>query len=81
MLAALGWGLGPIAFIISLPVNGLLLAATWGWFVAPITGAREISVAEGFGLGIFIGVAGLMVTAPFKSGILTKTPMIPKSSR
>lgn len=52
-----------IVMLISVPLNGLVISATWGWFVSPITGARHISLTEGVGLSIFLSVAGSAVTA------------------
>jgi hypothetical protein len=56
--------------IVSVPVYGLLISATWAWFIAPIFGIREISMAEGIGLSFF--VTALMF--PSISGNLTLKP-------
>ncbi len=64
MLAALKWVSGyALTIIISVPVNGLLISATWGWFVVPATGARQIGIAQGVGLAIFISIVGIIATA------------------
>ena len=47
-------------------VIGLVLAKGWSWFVAPLTGWREISVVEGVGLMFFLGTAGMVITGPFQ---------------
>ncbi len=63
MLTALKWGTGyVVVWLISIPVTGLLISATWDWFVSPIIGIREISLSEGVGLSLFIGVAGYAAT-------------------
>jgi hypothetical protein len=64
MLAILGWLLGfVLVLLISIPLNGLLISATWGWFVVPITGAREISITQGVGLAMFCSIIGTAATA------------------
>jgi len=52
-----------IVMLVSIPLNGLVISATWGWFISPITGSRQITLAEGVGLSIFLLVAGSAVTA------------------
>ena len=67
MLAALMWGAGFVLLIVvSAPINGLLISATWGWFIVPITGARQISIAEGIGLALFCSIMGTIATAHLK---------------
>lgn len=64
MMSGIAWGTSFILLtIVSIPLNGLLISATWGWFVVPIVGARNISIAEGIGLSFFISVAGSVATA------------------
>ena len=73
MLSAIKWGVGfVIVLIISTPINGLLISATWGWFIAPITGARQISIAEGIGLAIFCSIIGSVATAHLKEWDFSK---------
>lgn len=45
-----------LSLLLSIPVNGVLLAATWAWFIVPIFNVRQISVAEAIGLSIFLSV-------------------------
>jgi hypothetical protein len=53
-LKALGWGSTfALIWIVSIPLRGLLISATWGWFISPIFGVRPISISEGIGLVIF----------------------------
>jgi hypothetical protein len=67
MLAAIKWGVGFVLLAaVSVPINGLLISATWGWFVSPITGARQITISEGIGLAIFCSIIGTVATAHLK---------------
>ncbi|MEJ0019001.1 MAG: hypothetical protein WDN25_21065 [Acetobacteraceae bacterium] len=67
MLAAVRWGLSfVLVLVVSIPINGLLISATWGWFITPITGTREISIAEGVGLAMFCSIIGTTATAHLK---------------
>lgn len=64
MIFAIRWALGILmVLVISVPINGLLISTTWGWFIVPITGARTISVAEGVGLAMFCSIIGSVATA------------------
>jgi hypothetical protein len=53
MVAAL-WIALPLVVFLTIPVNGLLIAATWAWFIVPIFDVRQISVTEAIGLSIFV---------------------------
>jgi len=67
MLAVLKWGVGfALVVIVSVPLNGLLISMTWGWFVIPATGARAISIAQGIGLSIFLSIAGSVATTSLR---------------
>lgn len=64
MLGAVKWVLGfGLVWVVSIPVNGILTSTTWGWFVVPATGAREISISQGVGLSMFLFIAGTVVTS------------------
>jgi hypothetical protein len=55
MLESLKWaGVFLALTVVSIPLNGLVISASWGWFVSPITGARPITLVEGVGLSIFL---------------------------
>jgi len=67
MLVAIKWGIGfVLLLVVSVPINGLLISATWGWFVSPITGARQITISEGIGLALFCSIIGTVATAHLK---------------
>ena len=53
-----------VTFIIAIPLNGLLVSVTWGWFVAPVFGFREIGVAESIGLTLFLRLAAASIYQP-----------------
>lgn len=66
-LIAAAWGSGfALVLAISVPLNGFLISAEWGWFIAPITGVRQISVTEGVGLSLFCTTIGIIATAHLK---------------
>jgi len=69
MVSALKWVIGfGLVWLMSIPINGILISQTWGWFVVPATGAHEISIAQGIGLSIFLTIVGRLVsTSPDKS--------------
>lgn len=63
MLSIVGWVVcAVLILVISIPLYGLLIALEWGWFVAPILGAREITIPQGVGLSLFLVTAGLVAT-------------------
>ena len=67
MLAAIRWVVGfVLVLVVSVPINGLLISATWGWFVSPITGAKHITITEGVGLAVFCSIIGTVATAHLK---------------
>ena len=67
MPAAVKWVLGyGIALAFSIPLYGLLISATWNWFVVPVTAARSITISQGLGLSIFVSVIGSAATRPLK---------------
>lgn len=55
-----------VVVLIGVAVTGLVLSASWTWFVAPITGLRPISISEGIGLMFFLGTVGTIITAPIR---------------
>jgi hypothetical protein len=55
-LAYLGFAFFSIAVMLSIPINGFVIATTWGWFIVPIFEVREISLAEAVGLSIFASI-------------------------
>lgn len=63
-----GWVLAyAVVWLVSMPLEGLVISASWDWFVAPITGAQTIGVVQGIGLAIFLSIAGAAMTgAPSK---------------
>jgi hypothetical protein len=42
--------------LLSIPINGLVIVTTWGWFIVPIFDVREIGLAEAVGLSIFASI-------------------------
>ncbi len=52
--------------LISVPVMGLAVSQSWNWFLAPIAGLRAISLTEGIGLSIFLGIVGTIITLPLR---------------
>jgi hypothetical protein len=45
-----------VAAPIHIFIRGLCISLTWGWFIAPVTGWRAISIVEGVGISIFFSV-------------------------
>lgn len=41
------------SFLVVLPLNGVVISATWNWYVAPVTGFRDLGFANGVGLAMF----------------------------
>lgn len=78
MPAIMKWAFAlALLWLVSVPVNGLLICATWNWFVVPATGARQIGIAGGVGLSMFLVFAGSMATghlARFDSNSEPRTP-------
>jgi len=54
-------GLVWTSLLVAIPANifirGLGISLAWGWFIAPVTGWREISLVEGVGISIFFSIA------------------------
>lgn len=63
MLGTLTWVLGfALLWLVSVPVNGLVISSTWNWFIVPATGAKTIGIAGGIGLSMFLTFAGAAAT-------------------
>jgi hypothetical protein len=67
------WAFIIVLLPISELVRGYCIAKTWGWFIHPITGWREISTAEGVGISLFLSFL-LTRTADTESIFKDKTP-------
>ncbi len=57
------WVLVFVIGFIGIPLNGAVLSALWGWFVVPVTGARQIGIAEGVGIVTVAAFLGRIATA------------------
>jgi hypothetical protein len=53
--------------LISFPITGIVVSASWNWFLAPLAGLRAISITEGIGLSLFLTVIGTIITLPLKT--------------
>lgn len=63
MLRILTWVLGfLLLWLVSVPVNGLVISSTWNWFIVPVTGAKTIGIAGSIGLSMFLTFAGAAAT-------------------
>lgn len=51
-----GWLLTVALIPVGIFFRGLCISATWGWFIAPVTGWREISISEAVGIAIFFSI-------------------------
>lgn len=62
MLTTVKWVLlCGLVFVVTFPMYGLVIAYEWDWFVGPIIGARQITLAQGVGLCMFISAVGAIV--------------------
>ena len=53
MRSAMIWLVGySLALVVAVPLRGLLISLTGGWFVPPVIQARGITIAEGIGLSL-----------------------------
>ncbi len=72
-LVALALLITTVTSIALIPIQGFIVAATWNWFLVPITNLREISVWEGVGVAFFFTA----ITCYFRSSatqIVHRTP-------
>ena len=47
---------GALILIVSVLINGVLISAMWGWFVAPVLRLQNISIPEAIGLSMFVSI-------------------------
>jgi hypothetical protein len=56
MVVWMSWLSALVAVPIGIFIRGLCISVTWGWFIAPVTGWRQISTVEAVGIAIFFSI-------------------------
>jgi hypothetical protein len=67
-----GWAFMAVITPIIIGIRGLCISAMWGWFIAPVTGWREISTPEAIGISLFMSLFS-NISPPDKSKFEGKT--------